>query len=246
VPASPPPVTVAPHAAAELDADTITRRADLRRRAAGLSTPPAPIVPAAALDDPDDFQGAADLAAELERALGQAAEANEQLRRDLGVALDDLARATADSKRQQERADRIEAEARERTALLQDLTRELELLEGERDSALTQASDAVLQIEELREKMVVGERRVQELERALTDAHARSRRIEEQVQVQSLQRAALRTELETIRRERDEMIGRVAELETLREELARSRHEMEQVHASLSEAKQRAQRIRTR
>jgi chromosome segregation ATPase len=237
---------VKPKAAPELETDTTPRRADLRRRAAGLSAPPAPVVPAAALEDPDDFQGAADLAAELERALGQAAEANEQLRRDLGMALDDLARATADSKRQQERADRIEGEARERTALLQDLTRELELLEGERDSALTQASDAALQIEEMREKMAVGDRRVLELERALTDAHSRSRRIEEQLQAHASQRAALRAELDGLRRERDEMVGRMAELEAEREELGRSRRTLDEVHRALSEAKQRAQRIRTR
>jgi len=225
-----------------------TRRASLKRRAAGLgAVPPTPVTPATAyLEDLDSIEAAADLAGELERALAEAAESNELLRRDLGIALDDLARATADGKRLQERVERLELDARDRAAVVQDFVREMELLEGERDSALTQASDATLAIEELTEKIALTDRRVHEVERALNEAHARNRRFEEAVQTHVAQRAALRAEVDGLRRERDGMVSRIAELEREREDLTRSRRALDEVHRALSEARQRAQRIRPR
>jgi chromosome segregation ATPase len=188
----------------------------------------------------------ADLAAELERALAEAAEANEQLRKDLGIALDDLARATADRKRLQERVDKQDGDSRERSAVLQDLVREMELLEGERDAALTQASDATFAHEEMREKILLAERRVHDVEKALSEAQARNRRLEEASQASNAARVAIRAEMETLRRERDAMVARLAEMEREHEDLTKSRHALDEVSRRLSEARARAQRIRPR
>lgn len=85
-----------------------------------------------------------------------------------------------------------------------------------------------------------------ELERALSDAHARTRRFEEAAQTHAAQRAALRAEVESLRRERDGLLTRTAELEREGEELGRSRKALDEVHRALAEARNRAQRIRTR
>lgn len=245
-PVAPPP---AARPAILVEDDIQDRRASLRRRAvvAG-SSPAAPPVQAntGAFDDLSAIEAAADLAAELERALSQAAESNENLRRDLGMALDDLARTTAENKRLQERVERLEGDSRERSTVVQDLLQEMELLEGERDTALTQASDAALSTDELSEKLVLAERRVHDAERALVDAQSRSRRFEEQVQLHLAQRTSLRAEVDGLRRERDGMVTRIAELEREHTELSRSRQALDEVHRALNEARQRAQRIRTR
>ncbi len=230
------------------DEDAAARRADIKRRAAGLAqvAPPAPVGELPDLDDFSDIEAAAQLAADLERALEEAAEANESLRRDLAAALDDLARSTAEGKRLREKLGRSEADAQERSRVVQDLVREMELLEGERDGALLQAADAALSTDEVNERLLASERRVQGLERALADSNARTQRFEEAARTQAAQRAALRTELESVRRERDALVGRNAELEREREALSRSRQALDEVHRALSEARARAQRIRSR
>jgi chromosome segregation ATPase len=210
-----------------------------------LPEPPAP-PPTSVLDELDALASTAELATELERALDAAAESNEQLRGDLNSALDDLARSTAESKRLHERVERLESETRDRARVVQDLVRELELLEGERDGALTQAADAQIEIETLGEKHLLIERRVHDLERGLTDAQARNKRFDEAAQAHAAQRTALRAELEALRRERDGLLVRNAEIEREREELGRSRKALDEVHRALSEARQRAQRIRPR
>lgn len=226
--------------------EAATRRSEIKRRASGLgafvSAPPE----VSLFDDLDPVGAATELAAELERALAEAQEANEQFRRDLSLALDDLARSTAEVKRLTERNGRLEAEARERTQVVQDLVQEMELLESERDGALARGSDAAIELESLREKLEFGERRVRELERQVSDAQARARRLEEANSAQAAQRAALRAEVESLRRERDELLGRNAELERERDELGRSKQALDEIHRALAEARQRAQRIRTR
>lgn len=236
-------------AAIASETESANRRASLKRRAAGLGALPEPTVsapPLSSFDELDALESAAELATELERALGEAAEANELLRRDLGTALDDLARSTADNRRLQEKIERLDGDGRDRGRVVQDLVRELELLEGERDGALAQASEGSLEIESLGERALLTERRVHELERALSDAQARTRRFEEASQAQAAQRAALRAELEGVRRERDTLLGKTAELEREREDLTRSRRALDEVHRALSDARQRAQRIRPR
>jgi chromosome segregation ATPase len=241
-----PPAAPAPNV---IEAETSARRASLKRRAAGLSAIPEPAAPAAAAPAFDEFDGidsVAELAAELERALTEAAEANENLRKDLGTALDDLARSTAESKRLAEKVDRLELDSRDRAKVVQDLVRELELLEGERDGALSQASDAALETEELDERLQLTERRVHDLERTVADGQARVKRFEEAAATHAAQRAAMRTELEALRRERDGLLTKNAELEREREDLGRSRKALDEVHRALSDARQRAQRIRPR
>jgi hypothetical protein len=234
-------------------AESRARRAQLKRKAAGLSVlpeSPAPATsPASALEslsDLDALESAAQLATELERALEEAAEANEKLRRDLAAALDELARAAADQKRVDEKIGRLELEARERSVVVSDLIRELELLEGERDGALEQAAEGALAAEELEDRLLMADRRSAELERQLVDAQARMRRFEEAAAAQAAQRAALRSELEGLRRERDTLAVRNATLEREAEELGRSRRALDEVHRALSDARLRAQRIRPR
>lgn len=246
------PVASAPSVVSALpDADASRRRSNLRRRAAGLSAlseePSAPTATThVLLEELDALEDAAELAVELERALSEAADANERLRKDLGSALDDLARSTAEGKRYSERVEKLETEARDRSRVVQDLVSELELLEGERDAALGQSSNAALEIDEVGERLMLTERRVAELERALGDAQARTRRFEEAAQTHAVQRAALRAEVESLRRERDSLLTRTAELEREGEDLGRSRKALDEVHRALTEARIRAQRIRTR
>jgi hypothetical protein len=248
-------VVAEPEPAVEADpvalVESSARRSALKRKAAGLATlpEPEPSAATAALDllaDLDALESAAQLATELERALSEAAEANEKLRRDLASALDELARSTAESKRFDEKVQRLEGEARERGVVVSDLLRELELLEGERDGALQQAADGVLASEELEDRLLLAERRSAELERHLADSQARIRRFEESAAAQAAQRAAMRTELEGLRRERDGLVARNATLEREAEELGRSRKALDEVHRALSDARLRAQRIRPR
>jgi hypothetical protein len=250
VPAVAPPLG---HATddAPVDAAVVeARRAALKRAAAGLSglevDAPAPAATLSPLDDLDALTDAAELAAELERALAEASETNEALRRDLSVALDDLARTTAETRRLGQRIDRLESEARERTRVVQDLVRELELLEGERDGALLQSSSAALATERAEERVFATERRVQELERQLVDARARTQRYEEAAAAQVAQRTALRAELDAVRRERDGLLASNARLERERDDHAKSRRALDEVHRALSEARSRAQRLRPR
>ena len=225
------------------------RRAALKRAAAGLSaiveTPVVATSPLSSpLDDLDTLADAAELAAELERALAEAAETNEALRKDLSVALDDLARTTADTRRLADRIGKLEGEAKERTRVVQELVRELELLEGERDGALLQAGSAALATERAEERIFAAERRAQELERQLLDARARTQRYEEAAAAQVAQRTALRAELEAVRRERDGLLASSARLERERDDFAKSRRALDEVHRALSEARSRAQRLR--
>jgi DNA repair exonuclease SbcCD ATPase subunit len=246
--AAPTPAAAPARAAVFAEDDLQDRRASLKRRAVMAGSAPAapPEAPSAMLEPFDTVEAAADLAAELERALSQAADANEALRRDLGMALDDLSRSTADNKRLHERVERLEGESRERASVVQDLLQEMEMLESERDTALTQASESSLSTDELNEKLVLAERRVHDAERALADAQSRSRRFEEQVQLHLAQRTALRAEVDSLRRERDGMVTRIAELEREHTDLNRSRQALDEVHRALNEARQRAQRIRSR
>jgi hypothetical protein len=247
--AAPAPLAPKPAPVAVVDEATIAaRRATLKRRAAGLgaiSDTPVPL-PSGVLDELDALESTAELAVELERALSTAAEANEQLRGDLNAALDDLARATAEAKRLHERVERLDAESRDRNKVVQDLMRELELLEGERDSALVQAADAQLEIDGFGDKMLALERRIHELERGLAESQARNKRFEEAMQAHAAQRAALRAEAEAMRRERDSLLSRNVELERERDELGRSRKALDEVHRALTEARMRAQRIKAR
>jgi len=228
------------------------RRAALKREAAGLAHAEPLVVEAAAiaaptpLDELDALADAAALAGELERALAEAADTNEALRGDLGVALDDLARTMAEGRRLTERIGRLEAEGRERARVVHDLLRELELLEGERDAALTQSATAALEAERSDERLRAVERRAGELERQLLEARARTQRFEEAAAAQVAQRTALRAELEVVRRERDDLLAAQARLERERDDSARSRRALDEVHRALSEARQRAQRLRPR
>jgi hypothetical protein len=244
------PESVAHEAPSEDPAVVEARRAALKRAAAGLSAfevdLPAPAAALSPLDDLDALTDAAELAVELERALAEASETNEALRKDLGVALDDLARTTAETRRLGERIERFEGEARERTRVVQDLVRELELLEGERDGALLQASSAALATERAEERVFATERRVQELERQVVDARARAQRYEEAAAAQVAQRTALRAELDAVRRERDGLLASNARLERERDDHAKSRRALDEVHRALSEARSRAQRLRPR
>lgn len=248
---APRPRPAAPIAQADAvvaEEDTATRRASLRRRAAGLGAlaEPPPARPAVSLDALADAESAAELAVELERALTDAAEANERLRRDLGAALDDLARSSADARRLGAKVEKLETEARDRARVVQELVGELELLEGERDSALAQSSDGSLELEALEEKLHLAERRAHELERSAADAQARARRHEELAAAHAAQRAALRAELDTVRRERDQLLAQNVELQREKEELAGSRRALDEVHRALNDARLRAQRIRPR
>jgi hypothetical protein len=109
-----------------------------------------------------------------------------------------------------------------------------------------QAADAQLEIEGFSDKMLAMERRTHELERSLTEAQARNKRFEEAIQSHAAQRTALRAEAEAMRRERDALISRNAELERERDELGRSRKALDEVHRALTEARMRAQRIKSR
>ena len=98
---------------------------------------------------------------------------------------------TADTRRLADRIGKLEGEAKERTRVVQELVRELELLEGERDGALLQAGSAALATERAEERIFAAERRAQELERQLLDARARTQRYEEAAAAQVAQRTAL-------------------------------------------------------
>jgi chromosome segregation ATPase len=234
LPAAPPP------AAPELD-DLGARRERLdkiKRRVAEASRPrlrtePAPGDPARAAAQ------VLDLARDLETELGHVRERELALRADLDATRAELARAAGEGREAQARAVAVEGELEDKRQVLADLLAELGALEAERDEALRRAQ-AMGAIDEERARLLeeVSRRADDEAAGRLARA-AEVERLTEELRDAGADAARLRSALTETARERD---GLAAELESLRrdrEQLDAAKRALEQVHSALSQARAR-------
>ncbi len=179
------------------------------------------------------------LARDLEAELGNAREREAALRTDLEATRAELARTAGEGREALARAAAVEAELEEKRIVLGDLLAEMTGLEAERDEALRRAQ-AMAGIDEERARLLEEVSRRAELEAAgRSERAAEVERLTEELRDAGADAARLRGALAETARERD---GLAAELESSRrdrDELTAAKRALEQVHTALSQARAR-------
>jgi chromosome segregation ATPase len=231
----------APQAYAPEGDDLEARRERLdkiKRRVAEASRPRVRTEPA-----PGDPSRAAaqvlGLAHDLEAELANAREREAALRADLDATRTELARTAGEGREALARAAAVEAELEEKRVVLGDMLAEMTALEAERDEALRRAQ-AMAGIDEERARLLEEvSRRADEEAAGRSERAAEVERLTEELRDLGADAARLRGALAETARERD---GLAAELESSRrdrEELNAAKRALEQVHTALSQARAR-------
>jgi len=240
VQARPAPAAAPPRQVEQVD-DLEARRERLdkiKRRVAEASRPrlrsePAPGDPARAAEQ------VLGLARDLEAELGHVREREAALRNDLDATRAELARAAGEGREAQARALAVEGELEEKRQVLAELLAEMNALEAERDEALRRAQ-AMAAIDEERARLLEEvSRRADDEAAGRSQQAAEVERLTEELRDAGSDAARLRAALTETARERD---GLAAELESLRrdrEQLDAAKRALEQVHSALSQARAR-------
>jgi chromosome segregation ATPase len=210
----------------------------IKRRVAEAARPRVRAEPA-----PGDPSRAAEqvlgLAHDLEAELANARERETALRADLDATRTELARTAGEGREALARASAVEADLEEKRVVLGDLLSEMTALEAERDEALRRAQ-AMAGIDEERARLLEEvSRRADEEAAGRRERAAEVERLTEELRDAGADAARLRGALAETARERD---GLVAELESLkrdRQELDVAKRALEQVHTALSQARAR-------
>ncbi len=221
------------------DLETRRERLDkIKRRVAEASRPrlrtePAPGDPARAAEQ------VLGLARDLEAELGHVREREAALRADLDGTRAELARAAGEGREALARAAALEGDLEERRLVLAELLAEMTGLEAERDEALRRAQ-AMAAIDEERARLLEEvSRRADDEAAGRAERAAEVERLTEEQRDAGADSARLRAALAETVRERD---GLAAELESLRrdrQQLDAAKRALEQVHSALSQARAR-------
>jgi DNA repair exonuclease SbcCD ATPase subunit len=231
----------APQAYAPEGDDLEARRERLdkiKRRVAEASRPRVRTGPA-----PGDPSRAAEqvlgLAHDLEAELANARAREAALQADLDATRTELTRTAGEGREALARTAAVEAELEEKRVVLGDMLAEMTALEAERDEALRRAQ-AMAAIDEERARLLEEvSRRADEEAAGRSDRAAEVERLTEELRDLGADAARLRGALAETARERD---GLAAELESSRrdrEELNAAKRALEQVHTALSQARAR-------
>lgn len=221
------------------DLETRRERLDkIKRRVAEASRPrlrtePAPGDPARAAEQ------VLGLARDLEAELGHVREREAALRVDLDGTRAELARAAGEGREALARGTALEGDLEERRLVLAELLAEMTGLEAERDEALRRAQ-AMAAIDEERARLLEEvSRRADDEAAGRAERAAEVERLTEEQRDAGADAARLRAALAETVRERD---GLAAELESLRrdrQQLDAAKRALEQVHSALSQARAR-------
>jgi DNA repair exonuclease SbcCD ATPase subunit len=192
--------------------------------------------------------GAADqvarLAKELTADLSHAAEVNARLRADLDSALGALRAAAEEARQDGIERERIAAESQSRAEAAQRLEEELQLVEAERDGALSQVARLSREVrdEKLRSAGSAEDARKARIEAARAEEEAR--RLSADLETRAAELEQARTGIEAMRAECDSLGAALLAARGEAEEAARSRTALEEIHRALDEARVRVARIR--
>lgn len=230
-------VQTAPAPDADPDRDAGERRERLRERLKAVRENPRPE------PLPDTVAEAGVLAVErisaLQSELAKARAMNLALTQDLEAARRQAERATEEARMRMDEARRLSTEMEGRVALLSELERELEALEGERNESLLalQESRQVLEARE-RERAELVEL-VTKKDQEISDSLAEEERLAGELEAAQESMASLRRSGDALKSERDTLARQVSELTKERAELLEARKALEAVHRALSHAAMR-------
>ncbi len=222
---------------AALDPKERRERLKERLKAATARVEPAPATPSS----PTEARASAlALVAQLQQELVDTRALNTALEKDLEQARQELGRAAQEAHDSTDEARRMAVEVQSRAALVDELGKELESLEAERDDALVGLRSARMEMDRQ-----IGERQqlsaqltsVQaELAETLTEEERLAAELEDRVGELKRSEAAL----QTLTSERDALARQVGELTRERAGLLDSRKALDEIHRALAEARGRA------
>jgi DNA repair exonuclease SbcCD ATPase subunit len=237
--AEPPPAvvevqTVPSPAPASESGDPLERRERLKNRLRAVRENPRPE------PLPDTVAEAGVLAVErisaLQTELTKARAINLALTQDLEVSRRQAERATEEARLRMDEARRLASEMESRVTLLSELEHELQSLEGERN-------DALLALQESRQRNDAAAKEHAQLAESLAkkdqeinDCLAEEERLAGELEQAQESVASLRRASEVLKNERDTLARQVSELTRERAELLEARKALEAVHRALSSA----------
>jgi len=177
--------------------------------------------------------------AQLQTELGALKRHNAALQHDLDVARRTAERATEEARTRVEEARRLAAQMEERSALLAELERELQSVEGERDEALLAVQEARTRAtaeRDQREQLGVA---LTKKDASLAESLAEEERLAGELETFRDESLQLRRSVEALAAERETLARQVADLTAERAELLEARKALESVHRALTEAASR-------
>jgi chromosome segregation ATPase len=186
----------------------------------------------------------AQLAKDLTAELAQAAEANAQLRADLDAAITALRRAAEESREQRLEADRLAGELDKRAAAAEQLKRDMQLFEAERDGALGQVARVVRELRDERARAANAVREAEAAQAQAAQAREHAQRLASEGQARSAERDQARAAADTLASERDSLSEALLAARAEADEAVQSRAALEEIHRALDEARTRVARLR--
>lgn len=172
----------------------------------------------------------------LQSELTKARELNLALTQDLEATRRQAERATEEARLRMDEAKRLAVEMETRAALLTELEQELEALEAERNEALIAVQDSRQRGEEREKEKAELERVLSAKDKEVEECLAEEERLASELETTRRTAATLRRSAEVLTQERDTLARQVADLTRERAELLEARKALEAVHRALSSA----------
>lgn len=180
----------------------------------------------------------AELQADLERARAQVL----ALSKELELTRAERTKAIEEARQRAEEATSLADEVAARARLADELGRELESLEGERDSALVELRTGRSQIEALNALAAQLEQTLVERDAEIAETLAEEERLASEVEARDLELARAQATIATLMNERADLQSRLDAQTKDREAFAESQRALDEIHRALSEARARAAR----
>jgi chromosome segregation ATPase len=177
--------------------------------------------------------------AQLQVELNQVKQHNAALQHDLDVARRAAERATEEARGRVEETRRLVAQMEERAALLSELERELQSVEGERDESLLAVQDARTDAAAEREQREHLTADLARKDAELADSLSEEERLAGELERFRDDSVQLKKSLDVLSAERDTLARQVTDLTAERAELLEARKALESVHRALTEAARR-------
>ena len=161
---------------------------------------------------------------------------NLALTQDLEATRRHSERATEEARLRMDEARRLSAEMEGRAKLLNELERELESLEGERNESLLALQEArqTLDVRAREQDTLKGE--ISRRDQALADSLAEEEKLASELEQAQVHSHSLRQTLDALRGERDMLARQVSDLTRERTDLLEARKALEAVHRALTQA----------
>jgi len=184
------------------------------------------------------------LAHALTADLAKAAESNARLKSDFDAALTALRTAADESRDQRADCVRLAADLESRAAEIRALRGDLDLLEGERDGALSQVARLTRELREEKARSAASAEEAEKSRAETAQAREALQRLAAELRDRVRERDETRKELLGARADRDRLAEELLAAHADAEAAAQSRNALEEIHQALAQARARMSGIR--